>query len=821
MGLGRTRALLRELGDPHLAVRGALVAGTNGKGSVLALASSALRAAGLRVGETPKPHLVSYRERIVVDGRPISTDDFVRHVSAVLAVADRVARRHGDPTEFELLTAVVFAHFAEASLDLAVVEVGLGGRLDATNVWDGGVAVVTNVDLDHMDRLGPTIGHIAREKAAIIKRGDLAVSGATGEALDIIRRRARRMDVPLEVVTPAALIDWDRDGLTVDLPRPRRHARRPAWPPPGRERRRRRRPARRARCGRDRERVRRTRDGTGYARATWPGRLELLTVDGRDVLLDGAHNPAGAAALAVAIDDLRPYLADAEAPHHDPHGGHGRQGRRRRHRGAGGVVDGPRRDDHRDRGRRPASALRRSTSPRVGRRWRATASARSGRSPASATRCRRRWRPVGPGAGGRSGRRGRLAVPRGCRARARLVETPGVTALQLRGATFRWGERTYVMGIVNATTDSFSGDGLMTAGDPVAAAVDQAVAMVADGADLLDVGGESTRPGHTRVDEATERDRVVPIVVAIRRGPAGRADQRRHDAARRRRGRPRGRCRPAQRRVGHRSGRRDGAGGGARTRPARRHAQPIGAGLRRRRRRRGHRRPVGPHSIGRARGGRGRGAHRRSGVRVRQDAGAQPRGAPRARAACASSDGRSCSARRASRPSGSSSTCRRPSGSRRRWRRPPWASRRASTSCASTTCGPTSAPLASPMPSCAHDRPHPPDQHALRRPPRRARVGAAGGAAVRGRRRPRPRPASRPDSRTTWRGPSTTATRTRSSPDRGNARPSGLIETLAAAIAREVLAAFPVDEVGIIVRKPAVQLGGPLDHAAVEIHRRR
>ena len=115
MGLGRTRALLRELGDPQLAVRGALVAGTNGKGSVLALASSALRVAGLRVGETPKPHLVSYRERIVVDGRPIAADDFVRHVSAVLAVADRVARRHGDPTEFELLTAVVFAHFAEAS----------------------------------------------------------------------------------------------------------------------------------------------------------------------------------------------------------------------------------------------------------------------------------------------------------------------------------------------------------------------------------------------------------------------------------------------------------------------------------------------------------------------------------------------------------------------------------------------------------------------------------------------------------------------------------------------------------------------------------
>ncbi len=141
-----------ELGDPQLAVRGALVAGTNGKGSVLALAGSALRAAGLRVGETPKPHLVTYRERVAIDGRPIAAEDFTRHVEAVLAVADRVARRHGDPTEFELLTAVVFRHFAESRLDVALVEVGLGGRLDATHAWDGGVAVVTNVDLDHMDR---------------------------------------------------------------------------------------------------------------------------------------------------------------------------------------------------------------------------------------------------------------------------------------------------------------------------------------------------------------------------------------------------------------------------------------------------------------------------------------------------------------------------------------------------------------------------------------------------------------------------------------------------------------------------------------------
>jgi dihydrofolate synthase/folylpolyglutamate synthase len=308
LGLGRTRALLRELGDPQLAIRGALVAGTNGKGSVLALAGSALRAAGLRVGETPKPHLVSYRERIAVDGRPISPSDFTRHVNAVLAVADRVARRHGEPTEFELLTAVAFRHFADADLDVALVEVALGGRLDATHAWDGGVAVVTNVALDHMDRLGSTIAAIAREKAAIIERGDLAVTGAEGAALEIVRRRARRVGAPLTVVAPAPLHRWDRDGIEVELPglgptRVRLRGRHQA--------------ANVAVADALLDALARAGIATvdpvarraGYARVQWPGRLELIDRDDREILLDGAHNPAGAAALAAALDDLRPFLA--------------------------------------------------------------------------------------------------------------------------------------------------------------------------------------------------------------------------------------------------------------------------------------------------------------------------------------------------------------------------------------------------------------------------------------------------------------------------------------------------------------------------------
>lgn len=308
LGLGRTRALLRELGDPHEGIRGALVAGTNGKGSVLALAAAAVRAAGHRAGETPKPHLVTYRERMQVAGRPVDPATFVELVRDALAAADRIPRRLGDPTEFELLTAMVFRWLAAERVDLALVEVGLGGRLDATHAWDGGVAAITNVDLDHTDRLGSTIAAIAREKAAIIERGDVAVTGATGEALAIVRRRAARLGVPLTIAPPAELLAIDRDGIVVELPRlgPTRVGLR------GRHQ-----AANVAVADALLEALETAGIATipaaarreGYAAARWPGRLELLDVGGREILLDGAHNPAGASALATALDDLRPHLA--------------------------------------------------------------------------------------------------------------------------------------------------------------------------------------------------------------------------------------------------------------------------------------------------------------------------------------------------------------------------------------------------------------------------------------------------------------------------------------------------------------------------------
>jgi len=308
LGLGRTQALLRELGDPQLGIRGALVAGTNGKGSVLALTAAALRAAGIRAGETPKPHLVTYRERMQIGGRPIEPAAFGRLTAAALAAADRIPRRLGEPTEFELLTAMLFRWFADEGIDLAVVEVGLGGRLDATHAWDGGVAAITNVDLDHTDRLGTTVEAIAREKAAIIERGDLAVTGATGGALAVVRRRAARVGVPLRIVEPAQLLGMDRDGIEVELPglgptriglRGRHQAANAAVADAVLD----------ALASAGIADVPASARRDGYASVRWPGRLELLEVDGRDILLDGAHNPAGAATLATALDDLRPHLA--------------------------------------------------------------------------------------------------------------------------------------------------------------------------------------------------------------------------------------------------------------------------------------------------------------------------------------------------------------------------------------------------------------------------------------------------------------------------------------------------------------------------------
>ncbi|HEX6473662.1 MAG TPA: folylpolyglutamate synthase/dihydrofolate synthase family protein [Candidatus Limnocylindria bacterium] len=319
LGLERVEAILDELDHPERALRGALVGGTNGKGSVVAMARSVLGAAGLRVGTMPKPHLVSYRERIAIDGRPLDEARFARAVRRVMPAVDRVAERLGPPTEFEALTAAAFGELARGDLDLVLVEVGMGGRLDATNVLDPGVAAITNVQLDHERYLGHTLAAIGAEKAAIIKRGNLAVTGATGRGLRPITERARGLGVPLALAGPrrpyrVTLRDAGWDGLLVDLRSPEGTLRDVRIGLLGSHQ------AGNAAIAlgllealrTDAERRGAPLDGlnedairAGLQGAQWPGRLELLRATPcGDVLLDGAHNPAGARALAAALTEL-------------------------------------------------------------------------------------------------------------------------------------------------------------------------------------------------------------------------------------------------------------------------------------------------------------------------------------------------------------------------------------------------------------------------------------------------------------------------------------------------------------------------------------
>jgi len=171
-GLERTRALLAEMGDPHLAVPTLHIAGTNGKGSSVATAEALLQAKGLCVARYTSPHLVDFRERIVVAGAPIAEREVVEFVDRWMDAVERI-----EASFFEATTAMAFAHFARERADVALIETGLGGRLDSTNVVKPLAAGVTSIGLDHTEYLGPTLESIAREKAGIFKAGVPAVIG--------------------------------------------------------------------------------------------------------------------------------------------------------------------------------------------------------------------------------------------------------------------------------------------------------------------------------------------------------------------------------------------------------------------------------------------------------------------------------------------------------------------------------------------------------------------------------------------------------------------------------------------------------------------
>ena len=192
-GLEAERQLLEYLGHPERAYGVLHVAGTNGKGSVCALAASALREAGLKVGLYTSPHLVRFNERIRVNGEPIGDDrvaDLLRQIEE--AAAQVAAARGREPTFFECATAMAFEAFRRAGVQLAVVETGMGGRLDATNVVEPLCSVITEISLEHTAFLGTSVGEIAREKAGIIKPGRPVIVGAGDpEARSVLEEEAR------------------------------------------------------------------------------------------------------------------------------------------------------------------------------------------------------------------------------------------------------------------------------------------------------------------------------------------------------------------------------------------------------------------------------------------------------------------------------------------------------------------------------------------------------------------------------------------------------------------------------------------------------
>jgi dihydrofolate synthase/folylpolyglutamate synthase len=186
LGLERVSALLSLLGNPHKTLSVLHVAGTNGKGSVVAMADAILRARGLRVGRYTSPHLIDFRERVLVDGVPITEDEVLTFLGRWESAAERIGA-----TFFETTTALALDHFAKADVDVAVVEVGLGGRLDATNVVDPRAAVVTSIALDHTEWLGDSIEEIATEKGGIFKAARPAVIGERNPSIvELLRRIA-------------------------------------------------------------------------------------------------------------------------------------------------------------------------------------------------------------------------------------------------------------------------------------------------------------------------------------------------------------------------------------------------------------------------------------------------------------------------------------------------------------------------------------------------------------------------------------------------------------------------------------------------------
>ena len=303
-GLERIEAMLDALGRPERAYTIAQIGGTNGKGSVASMLAAILRAPGRRVGLFTSPHLVSFRERIRVDAEAISEDALADGVEALGTLMARL-----DASVFEATTALALDHFAREGVDVAVLEVGLGGRFDSTTVGVPAVSVLTSIDLDHQDYLGHTVTAIATEKSYIIRSGTAIAAAQAPEVTAILEARADTVGVPLlregrdlgvslkarslegqrlDLVGPG----WRDEDVIVRLLGTYQPSNTLLAAAAARV------------LGADDAAIRR-----GLARARWPGRFDVRRrSEGGWLVLDGAHNPAGARALAAS---LQTYFGDA------------------------------------------------------------------------------------------------------------------------------------------------------------------------------------------------------------------------------------------------------------------------------------------------------------------------------------------------------------------------------------------------------------------------------------------------------------------------------------------------------------------------------
>lgn len=294
LGLERIQALLAALGNPECRFPVVHVAGTNGKGSVCAYLSHILRAAGYRVGRYTSPHLIDWRERIWIDNFLITSEDLQACLQRVDEVASRLSAVLGTLTQFEVFTAAAFVYFAQQKIDIGVIEVGLGGRLDATNVFPHPlVSVITGIGDDHQEQLGNTIAEIAREKAGILRSGTPLVSAPLSlEARQVVSEVAMHLGVPVIVATPARRLAGDTvqwETVTYQLPlagdvqlqnsatalQVCRLLQAQGW------------------------KITEQEMSQGIVQTTWAGRCQWIE---RDLLIDGTHNPQAAQYLRQYLD---------------------------------------------------------------------------------------------------------------------------------------------------------------------------------------------------------------------------------------------------------------------------------------------------------------------------------------------------------------------------------------------------------------------------------------------------------------------------------------------------------------------------------------